>query len=476
MGKILKFIAIGVVGLLVVGFLTYQYSDSAKKLVQLQALDTVHDLATSRMKKQAENGSTSVAAEFINFPIEATEVAKGVIRVTGIGNIYMVPTDAGNVLFDTGLVMQVPKQIAAMKAAVPNNKLTHIVLSHSHADHIGGVKYWKEDGVEIIAHDQFTEEQRYLKALEPYLHGRNRLLFPFMPEEPPTADMIAYGGITPTLTIKEGDSYRLELGGKVMDIYAMAGAEGADNMVMWLPEQKVLLSGDFFGPMFPQFPNVFTMRGEKIRKPAEYIRSLNRLIDLAPEVILPGHLDPVTGQEKIVAGLTKMRDAVQYVHDETIAGMNSGKTLYELMETITLPPELDLSQAHGRVSWAVKSIWEYYATWFHFDRTTELYGVDRGDVMPDVVALAGATALLEKARTFNTADQPVHAMHIIEILLADPMQASDPMVNQVRLETLQILLDKAVNGIENSYEIYWLNAQIREAEALLAGNENSPEG
>ena len=62
------------------------------------------------------------------------------------------------------------------------------------------------------------------------------------------------------------------------------------------------------------------------------------------------------GEEKIVAGLTKMRDAVQYVHDETIAGMNSGKSLYQLMETIRLPPELELSQAHERVSWAVKSI------------------------------------------------------------------------------------------------------------------------
>jgi alkyl sulfatase BDS1-like metallo-beta-lactamase superfamily hydrolase len=360
-----------------------------------------------------------------------------------------------------------------MNNAVPDNKLTHIILSHSHADHIGGVKYWKEDGVEIIAHDQFTEEQRYLKALEPYLHDRNRLLFPFMPEEPPTAEMIAYGGITPTLTVNEGDSYRLELGGKVMEVYAMAGAEGADNLVMWLPDQKALLSGDFFGPMFPQFPNVFTMRGEKIRKPVEYIRSLNRLIDLTPEVILPGHLDPVIGQEKILNGLTKMRDAVQYVHDETIAGMNSGKTLYQLMETISLPPELELSQAHGRVSWAVKSIWEYYATWFHFDRTTELYGVDRGEVMPDVVALAGPGALLEKARIYNKADQPVRAMHIVEILLDDPSQASDPSVNQVRLETLQLLLDKAINGIENSYEIYWLNAQIRVTEGVINGVSNS---
>ena len=36
------------------------------------------------------------------------------------------------------------------------------------------------------------------------------------------------------------------------------------------------------------------------------------------------------------------------------------------MASIELPPELALTQEHGRVSWAVKSIWEYYMTWFHF--------------------------------------------------------------------------------------------------------------
>ena len=70
--------------------------------------------------------------------------------------------------------------------------------------------------------------------------------------------------------------------------------------------------------------------------------------------------------------------SADYVHDATIAGMNAGKTVYQLMEEIALPPELALSQAHGRVSWAVKSIWEYYATWFHFDSTTELYSIVGG--------------------------------------------------------------------------------------------------
>ena len=50
-----------------------------------------------------------------------------------------------------------------------------------------------------------------------------------------------------------------------------------------------------------------------------------------------------------------MRDAVQYVHDATVAGMNAGKTVHELMEEIQLPPELELSQIHGQLPERVRA-------------------------------------------------------------------------------------------------------------------------
>ena len=63
-------------------------------------------------------------------------------------------------------------------------------------------------------------------------------------------------------------------------------------MVLWLPDDKVLLTGDFFGPQFPQFPNLFTMRGEKMRKPVEYMNSIDHLLNLEIETLLPSHLEP----------------------------------------------------------------------------------------------------------------------------------------------------------------------------------------
>ena len=71
------------------------------------------------------------------------------------------------------------------------------------------------------------------------------------------------------------------------------------------------------------------MRGEKIRKPVEYIKSLERIIELAPDMIVPSHKDPIIDKTVIMDGLVKMRDATRFVHDATVAGMNAGNS-YEI--------------------------------------------------------------------------------------------------------------------------------------------------
>jgi len=246
---------------------------------------------------------------------------------------------------------------------------------------------------------------------------------------------------------------------------ALPGAEGADNLVLWLPDKKILFAGDFFGPLFPQFPNIFTMRGEKIRKPVEYIQSLETIIALDPDLIVPSHREPISQKGFIREGLVKMRDAVTYVHKAVIDGMNAGKTMEQLMEEIALPPELTLTQQHGRVSWAVKSIWEYYATWFHFDKTTELYPVRAETVYGDIAQLAGEGALTERAQSYLEAKSPLKALHLLAIVLES--EPDNKAALQAKSEALEQLLVRAKSTHNNAYEIYWLNSQIRQVEGKL---------
>ena len=441
----------------------YFDEDVARKLKQeaeIQSMAVIGDVATKRLASASGEGTHGAAVDLIKRPIEVREVAENIHYATGVGNTIMITTSEGVVLFDTGLVIQSANQLQILKDTVSDADVRYIILSHSHADHIGGTRFWMDEGTDIIAHQNFEEEQRYLSELQPYQYGRNRTLFPWMPawEDRPDIALMRYGGIVPTITVDDWETYAFTLGGIEFQVIGAPGAEGADNAVLWLPQQKVLISGDFFGPQFPQFPNIFTMRGEKVRKPVEYIKSLDRLIALNPDVILPSHLDPTIGAEKIRKGMQRIRDAVQYVHDETIAGMNAGKTVNQLMKEIKLPPNLELVQNHGRVDWAVKSIWEYYMGWFRFESTTELYPIPAQDVYADLAQIAGNENLIALANNYLIQGEPVKTLHITEIALAGDPQNSSALA--LRDQALVELLERAENGLRNDYEIYWLKSQL----------------
>ena len=110
----------------------------------------------------------------------------------------------------------------------------------------------------------------------------------------------------------------------------------------------------------------------------------------------------------------------RYIHDQTVAGMNAGKDVRTLMRDITLPAEYEVGQGYGKVAWDVRAVWENYSGWFHHRSTTELYPVAFDEVAADVVELAGADALVQRARDHLTAGRPLHAIHLAELVASRP--------------------------------------------------------
>jgi alkyl sulfatase BDS1-like metallo-beta-lactamase superfamily hydrolase len=429
---------------------------SIKRKVELKAVELIGKIATRSIPDDTAGG-------FHTIPIEVVNIADGVHQVMGIANTHIISTSEGNVMFDTGISLQAAEQIKKLKPVVPG-PITHIILSHSHADHITGARFWREKNTEIITHREFAEEQRYLTDLELYLHKRNRTVFPWMPEEPVDIEMLKYGGIVPTITVDEND-FKFEQGGVKFEVLSTPGAEGADNICLWLPQKKILFSGDTLGPNFPQFPNVFTMRGEKVRKPMEYLNTLDKLIALDAEILVPSHRDHIVGKAAIRAGLTLIRDATRYVHDEVIDGMNAGKSVEQLMKEIELPDELALTEEHGRVSWAVKSIWEYYATWFHFDSPTELFPTPVRDIYAELASLAGVDTLLDKADQHIANNEAMLALHYLEVVLAKEPDNIRALQGQVSV--YNIVLHHAIEVTKNSYEKDYMRTLIGRTKTRL---------
>jgi alkyl sulfatase BDS1-like metallo-beta-lactamase superfamily hydrolase len=249
-------------------------------------------------------------------------------------------------------------------------------------------------------------------------------------------------------------------------VFSTPGADGDDSISAWLPDQRILFSADLFGPTtFPMWPNLTTIRGEWFRPPLPYLDSLEAVIALEPELILPGHFGPHRGKEENLRKLRLQRDSLQYVHDQVIEGMSAGKTVYELMDEIKLPKELAVPQNHGKVSWTVRGIWEYYADWFHFDATSPLYPIAPSAVYLEIVEMAGgAGAVASQANVLLEQGDVLRALLLVEMAeAADPTNAK--VIATVRAVTEELIRRAGADPLTTNFsELLWLRAKLRERE------------
>jgi alkyl sulfatase BDS1-like metallo-beta-lactamase superfamily hydrolase len=275
----------------------------------------------------------------------------------------------------------------------------------------------------------------------------------------------------PTRTVDVHEDYAFELGGvRFLAIAAENSAEGEDALLLWLPDHGILLTGDFYGCLYPMVPNLYTVRGEKLRDPIGYVDALDRLIELEPKMLLPAHFNPIHGRAYIVKTLEVTRDGVQYVYDETVKGMNAGKSVYELMRTVQLPPELEISQGHGKVSWNVRAIWELLAGWFYYEDIADLYTVPTRDVFPDLVELAGGTApIIARAQEYFDRGEELKALRLLDVTKASKPTSKAAL--GLRLAILERMLDRAVSTYDNMSETGILQANVEQTRAAFEAME-----
>ncbi len=234
------------------------------------------------------------------------------------------------------------------------------------------------------------------------------------------------------------------------------GGETLDSCVVWLPQHKILFSGNTFGPLFPHFPNFNTLRGDRYRYADNYLHSLQRIQALQPELLITGHFEPIAGAALINDSLNRLHGAVSHVHEQALAGMNAGTDIWTLMRTIQLPPELYVGEGYGKVSWAVRTFWESYVGWFHLRSSTELYPQQADSVYGDLVELAGIDAVVQRGRQKLSQHDNVEAMHLAEAALA--FAPDHPAAITLQLDAhRQQLADR---GGSNFWERGWLQSRI----------------
>jgi alkyl sulfatase BDS1-like metallo-beta-lactamase superfamily hydrolase len=387
---------------------------------------------------------------------KAEQIAPGLWCSPGLSNAYLLTTAEGRVIVNTGMGFEGPVHRANFDAVDPS-PVRYIIFTQGHVDHVGGLDSVRDPDTTVVAQANWTAWRDDNERLIPYRAARSAFAF---------KDTLAAGiqaiqrrlGTTrlagqsvPVVDLDFEDTLTLEVGGRRMELISVPGGETTDSLVVWLPDVRICLCGNTFGPVFGHIPNLVTMRGDRYRDALTAIASVERVRDLGPELLVTGHFDPIAGQRRINAELTRLRDAIQYIHDQTVAGMNAGKDIRTLMREITLPPKYEVGQGYGKVDWDVRAVWENYSGWFHHRSTTELYPVGFDAVAADVAELAGADPLVDRARAHLDAGRPLHAIHLAE--LAPPEHAGARDVLKRAHETL--LADST-----NFWESAWLRNQL----------------
>jgi glyoxylase-like metal-dependent hydrolase (beta-lactamase superfamily II) len=396
---------------------------------------------------------------------EAEPITDFIFMAKDISNAYLVTTGDGDVMINTGFMdnAERTKNLLAPRRTGP---LRTIILTQAHPDHYGGVPAVREAHTQVIAERRFVDTWRYFRDLGPYLGRRSRKLWAGTLQR--GANPLPPPEVIPDIAVDR--RHEFELGGRRFEVIATPGGEALDSLTVWMPKERVAFTGNLFGPVFLAMPNLVTTRGDKPRLVQRYLPSLERVRKLGADLLITGHGDPIRGADKIRASLDKMHAAVSYVNEATIAGMNAGKDVHTLMREIELPEDIRIGEFHGKVSWAVRSIWEEYSGWFHYDSTTALYGVPRSSIDTDLAELAGgARVLAMRAKDKLNAGRPLEAIHLLDIALGAEPGNADALV--VKKGSLERLLSES--GGTNLSEVMWLKSEIAAAEAALAASSLS---
>lgn len=387
----------------------------------------------------------------------AETVADGILLSRGISSAYLVTTPDGDVVVNTGTRLEGDRHRERFEQLLGRPlSVRTIIFTQDHPDHVGGWQAFAEPGVELVAQASFPAGRAGRGLLKSFYRPRFRRLMSSFSAAPAPAEVVDRPAREPEdLTLVE-ERHSFTSGGTTFELISIPGGETTNCLAVWLPQERVLLTGNHMGALYGAIPNLYTLRGDRPRSARQFVADVDLLLGLDAELLLTGHGDPIRGAERIRADLTRLRDAVRFIHDETLRGMNEGKDLHTLMQQIRLPEELQPASGRGPVRWYVRTIWEEYTGWFQHQLTSELYDVPAQRVWPEVVELAGgATVLAERAAKRLADGEVVEALHLVEMALtAEP--ENRPALD-VHASLLDVLVERT--GGQTYDELVWLETE-----------------
>jgi cyclase len=221
----------------------------------------------------------------------------------GGGNSTVIIGTNGVVVVDAKTTMAGGQELLADIAKITTKPVTTVILTHSDGDHVNGLAAFPA-GVKVIAQENNKKEQE-------------AALTAGGPGAPPADHQ-------PTQVItKEKETLTLE--GEKFELYHWAPAHTSGDLIVYLPAQKIVATGDIIATNNP-YPRI---HDEKHGSTEGWITTAKGIVSLDADTFVPGHgnIQTKTDIQKRIADAEARRTQVK----ELVA---QGKSLDEVKAAV----------------------------------------------------------------------------------------------------------------------------------------------
>jgi alkyl sulfatase BDS1-like metallo-beta-lactamase superfamily hydrolase len=365
------------------------------------------------------------------------------------GNATAVRTDAGLVLVDAGSRETASQTLAALRRW-DESPVHTVIYTHGHIDHTWGARLLDQEAdARGIARPRIIAHRNVLYRFDRYdaTHGLNSLVMGRQFNQP--GYTFPEGHRRPDEVYDDG--LALMVGGVRIELFHGRG-ETDDATFVWLPEPRVLASGDFVIWVFPNAGNPRKVQ----RFGPDWAAALRRMQTLKPEVLIPGHGPVIFGEARAAQVLGDGAEVLESLTDQTLERMNQGSSLDDILHAVSAPAELlakpYLLPTYDDPEFVVRNIWHLYAGWFD-GNPAHLKPAPATELAAELASLAGgADKLAQRAAVLAEGGRTRLAAHLAELAgTASPqdraIQATRASVYERCAEAETSLIGKAIFAV-----------------------------
>ncbi|MEE9414485.1 MAG: alkyl sulfatase dimerization domain-containing protein [Acidimicrobiales bacterium] len=364
----------------------------------------------------------------------------------GTGNALSVDTGDGLLQVDTGIAPDHARGMIAALREVTDEPVTRIVYSHGHTAYNHGVEVWLEDSEQrgeprprIIAHRNVVHRHNRYRETQEYLERVTEWQFGF-----PTNSVV--GTHMFEILVDPDETYIDELTLPTPRPIQLihCHAETDDGTGIWFPEEGILYGAN---ATIGSFPNI----GSPLRSPRDpraWADQLDKYLKYDAEILIREYGPEIRGADNVKDMLTTVRDALRWLRSETLARMNAGMVIEDVVNEIELPDDYAnspwLPQSYGCADYVVREVWRIEAGWW--DRNiTSVHPAPIADSTQAVLdAITDKQTVLDAAGAHLAAGEYQLGLHVIDLLAT--ARADTPEVVEAR----QIKRELAAGLAENS--------------------------